>query len=137
MWWAPDSLRTSRLRGKTDRVDAELIPRMIAHEHTKLHAWIPPTPQQRELDRLIKRRAALISLREAVEMSLHDLDGFDADLKSLRTRFNQLIARLDLRVKALGDASPSANRTTGACARAPASARSSAPLWSTLSSGCP
>lgn len=94
------------LRGKTDRVDAELIARMIAHEHTKLHPWVPPTPQQREMDRLIKRRATLISLREAVEMSLHELDGFAADLKALRTRFNQLIARLDLRVKALVDASP-------------------------------
>jgi len=94
------------LRGKTDRVDAELIARMIAHEHTKLHAWIPPTPQQREIDRLIKRRARLISLREAVAMSLHELGGFDADRKALRTRFNQLIARLDLRVKALVDASP-------------------------------
>jgi len=94
------------LRGKTDRVDAELIARMIAHEHTKLHAWIPPTAQQRELDRLIKRRATLISLREAVAMSLHDLGGFDADLKALRTRFNQLIARLDLRVKTLVEANP-------------------------------
>src|SRR5208282_2234264 len=94
------------LRGKTDRVDAELIARMIAHEHTKLHPWIPPTPQQRELDRLIKRRATLVSLREAVEMSLHELDGFAADLRALRTRFNQLIARLDLRVKALVEASP-------------------------------
>ena len=84
------------LRGKTDRVDAEVIARMIAHEHTKLHAWIPPTPQQREIDRLIKRRATLISLREAVAMSLHELDGFAADLKALRTRFNQLIARIDL-----------------------------------------
>ena len=84
------------LRGKTDRVDAELIARMIAHEHTKLHAWIPPTPQQREIDRLLKRRATLISLREAVAMSLHELDGFAADLKALRTRFNQLIARIDL-----------------------------------------
>jgi transposase len=94
------------LRGKTDRVDAELIARMIAHEHTKLHAWIPPTPQQREIDRLIKRRATLISLREAVEMSLHELGGFGDDLKALRTRFNQLIARIDRRVKALVDASP-------------------------------
>jgi Transposase and inactivated derivatives len=94
------------LRGKTDRVDAELIARMIAHEHTKLHAWIPPTPQQREIDRLIKRRATLISLREAVAMSLHELGGFAADLKALRTRFNQLIARIDLRVKALVEASP-------------------------------
>ena len=94
------------LRGKTDRVDAELIARMIAHEHTKLHIWIPPTPQQREIDRLIKRRATLISLREAVEMSLHDLGGFADELKALRTRFNQLIARIDLRTKALVEASP-------------------------------
>src|SRR6266550_1173507 len=94
------------LRGKTDRVDAELIARMIAHEHTKLHAWIPPTPQQREIDRLLKRRATLIALREGVEMSLHELGGFAADLKALRTRFNQLIARIDLRVKALVEASP-------------------------------
>ena len=94
------------LRGKTDRVDAELIARMIAHEHTQLHAWVPPTPQQREMDRLIKRRATLVALREAVEMSLHELDGFAVDLKALRTRFNQLIARLDLRVKALVEADP-------------------------------
>lgn len=94
------------LRGKTARVDAELIARMVAHEHAKLHTWTPPTPQQREMDRLIKRRATLISLREAVEMSLHELDGFTADLKALRTRFNQLVARIDLRVKALIDANP-------------------------------
>lgn len=94
------------LRGKTDRVDAELIARMIAHEYTKLHVWNPPTPQQREIDRLIRRRATLISLREAVEMSLHDLGGFADELKALRTRFNQLIARIDLRTKALVEASP-------------------------------
>jgi transposase len=94
------------LRGKTDRVDARLIARMIAHEHTKLHAWVPPTPQQREMDRLIKRRATLVALREAAAMSLHELDGFAADLKALRTRFNQLIARIDLRVKALVEADP-------------------------------
>ena len=94
------------LRGKTDRVDAELLARMIAHEHTQLHAWVPPTPQQREMDRLIKRRATLVALREAAAMSLHELDGFAADLKVLRTRFNQLIARIDLRVKALVEADP-------------------------------
>ena len=71
------------LRGKTDRVDAALIARMIAHEHAKLHAWTPPTPQQREIARLLNRRATLISLREAVAMSLHELDGFAADLKAL------------------------------------------------------
>ena len=68
------------LRGKTDRVDAELLARMIAHEHTKLHVWIPPTPEQREMDRLLKRRAKLSSLRQALAMSLNGLDGFAADL---------------------------------------------------------
>jgi transposase len=94
------------LRGKTDRVDAELIARMIAHEHTKLHAWIPPTPEQREMARLIKRRAKLSSLRQALAMSLKGLDGFAADLKGLRARFDQLIARIDQRVKALVEANP-------------------------------
>ena len=89
------------LRGKTDRVDAELIARLIAHEHTKLHAWIPPTPEQREMARLIKRRAKLSSLRQALTMSLKGLDGFAADLKGLRARFDQLIARIDQRVQAL------------------------------------
>src|SRR5262249_57462859 len=84
----------------------QLIARMIAHEHVKLHAWTPPTAQQREIARLITRRATLISLRGAVEMSLHELGGFADELKALRRHFNQLIARLDLRAKALIEASP-------------------------------
>jgi len=64
------------MRGKTDRVDAELLARMIAHEHTKLHAWLPPTPEQYEIDQLIKRRAKLSSLRAALGMSLKGVDGF-------------------------------------------------------------
>lgn len=94
------------LRGKTDRVDAELIARMIAHEHAKLHAWNPPTPEQREIDRLIKRRATLISLREAIKMSLDGMAGFAADLKALAVRFNQLIEHIDRRVQVLVEASP-------------------------------
>ena len=94
------------LRGKTDRVDAELIARMIAHEHTNLHAWIPPTPEQHEIAQLIKRRAKLSSLRQALGMSLKGVDGFTTDLKALRKRFDQVIARIDQRVKALVDASP-------------------------------
>jgi transposase len=39
-------------------------------------------------------------------MSLHGLGGLADELKALRTRFNQLIARLDARVKALVEASP-------------------------------
>ncbi len=94
------------LRGKTDRVDAELIARMIDHEHTELNPWIPPTPEQREIARLIKRRSKLISLRQALTMSLKGMDGFATDLKAMRVRFNQLIARIDQRIKELVEANP-------------------------------
>lgn len=93
-------------RGKTDRMDAELIARMIAREHTNLHAWTPPTPEQREMARLLKRRAKLSALRQALCMSLKGLDGFASDLKTLRTRFDQIIMRIDRRVKELIEASP-------------------------------
>jgi transposase len=94
------------VRGKTDRVDAELIARMIANEHTRLHARVPPAPEQREMDRLLKRRAKLSSLRQALAMSLKGLDRFAADIKALRARFDQVLARIDQRIHTLVEASP-------------------------------
>ena len=94
------------LRGKTDRVDAELIARMIEHEYTDLHPWIPPTPEQREMARLISRRAKLSTLRQALAMSLKGMDGFATDLKAMRAHFNQIIARIDQRIKELVEANP-------------------------------
>lgn len=79
------------MRGKTDRVDAELLARMVAHEHTKLHAWVPPSPEQDEMAQLIKRRANLSSLRAALGMSLKGLNGFSTDLKALKKRFDQVM----------------------------------------------
>lgn len=94
------------LRGKTDRVDAELLARMIAHEHAKLHVWVRPTPEQREMARLLKRRAKLASLRQALGMSLQGLNGFAPDLKALRKHFDQVIRRIDQRIQALVEANP-------------------------------
>jgi transposase len=49
------------LRGKTDRVDAGLIARMVAREHEKLHRWIPLTSEQRQIDRLLASRQSAAS----------------------------------------------------------------------------
>lgn len=43
------------LHGKTDQADAELIARMIARQHEKLNPCIPPTPEQRQIDRLLRK----------------------------------------------------------------------------------
>lgn len=53
-------------RGKTDRLDAEVIARHVAREHAELHAYIPPSTEQRALARLIKRRAKLVSIQGAL-----------------------------------------------------------------------
>jgi transposase len=92
------------LRGKTDRVDAELIARLIAHEHAKLHLWIPPTAEQREIDRLLRRRAKLSGIRASLTNSFKDVTGFAPELKALRQRLDQLLARLDARIKTLIEA---------------------------------
>ena len=94
------------LRSKTDRVDAELIARMIEREHASLHAWIPPTPDQREIDQLIKRRSKLVSMREGLGMSLKGMAAFNADLKATRKRFDQIIAHIDQRIQTLTEANP-------------------------------
>lgn len=93
------------LRGKTDRVDAELIARMIAHEHAKLHPWIPPTAEQRQIDRLLKRRAKVSRVRAALTKSFKGVNGFAAELKALREHLDKVLARLDARVKTLIEAS--------------------------------
>jgi transposase len=92
------------LRGKTDRVDAELIARMIAHEHEKIHPWIPPTAEQRQIDRLLKRRAKVSRIRAALTQSFKGVEGFAAELKALRERLDKLLARIDAKVKALIEA---------------------------------
>ena len=92
------------LRGKTDRVDAQLIARMIAREHEKLHPWIPPSAEQRQLDRLLKRRAEVSRVRAALIQSLKGLSDFSAELKASTQHFDKLLARLDAKVRTLIEA---------------------------------
>ncbi|MDK9724323.1 MAG: IS110 family transposase [Sterolibacteriaceae bacterium MAG5] len=88
-------------RGKTDRVDAQLLARMVAQEHAQLHPWIPPTPEQRQFQRLLKRRAKLSAIRAALGLSLKDLSGFAAERKSLMTTVGRVIERIDERLATL------------------------------------
>jgi transposase len=94
------------MRGKTDRVDAALIARYIAHEHAKLHPYRPPTPEQRQLQRLLGRRAKLSRARAGVQQSLHGLPGLKRPLRNLLERFDALIAVIDARIQGLVNACP-------------------------------
>ena len=93
-------------RGKTDRVDAALIARYIAHEQAKLHAYRPASPEQRRLQRLLSRRAKLSRARASVQQSLQGLAGLKGPLRSLLERFDALIAAIDARIRELVGACP-------------------------------
>jgi transposase len=92
-------------RAKTDRVDAELIARYVAHEHPGLHPYLPSTPEQRLLDQTLRRRAHLVSMRVALRATTSELQGLEAECQAAVERLTALIAALEERLKQLLEAS--------------------------------
>ncbi len=68
-------------RGKTDRIDAEVIARYIAREHEELHAYMPPTDEQRLLARLIGRRAKLVQAKDSIRQSLGGVPALQSEAR--------------------------------------------------------
>lgn len=93
-------------RAKTDRVDAELIARLIAQEHARLRSYTPPTVNQRKLDRLLRRRAKIVRIKSTLKQTMLNLDGFTEELKVVLLKLDSLIARIDAAMSAIAAASP-------------------------------
>jgi len=86
-------------RGKTDRVDAQVIARFVANEHAHLHAYIAASPQQRALERLLKRRARLVTISGSLKQSLAGLSVLRREATLLMSRVDALIKRIDTLVQ--------------------------------------
>ncbi len=93
-------------RAKTDRVDAELIARLVAQEHARLRPYTPPTADQRKLDRLIRRRAKIVRVKSSLQLTMRNLGGFSAELKAVLLKLDALIAGIDSAMSALASCSP-------------------------------
>ena len=93
-------------RAKTDRVDAELIARLVAQEHPRLRAYTPPTANQRKLDRLIRRRAKIVSLKGTLKLTMRHLGGFAAELKAVVGNLDALLAKIEATMAAIAACSP-------------------------------
>jgi transposase len=83
-------------RGKTDRTDAEVIARYVSREHADLHAYVPPSREQRTLNRLIARRAKLVQIKGSITQSLAGLTCVQREAKELVRRIERVIARIEL-----------------------------------------
>lgn len=62
-------------RAKTDRVDARLIARYVAHEHEQLREWREPDARQREITELLNRRHAVVKARTDLAQALGKMPG--------------------------------------------------------------
>lgn len=82
-------------RGKTDRVDAAVLARYIAREHTALHPWVPPTPSQERLTQLLKRRAKLVVAKGMLRASLRGLDVLHAERAATLAQLERLLTAIE------------------------------------------
>lgn len=87
-------------RAKTDHIDALLIARYLAQEHTELHPYCPPTAAQARIADLMERRHAVVKARTALQQSF---EGMEAP-KALGGAMGQLATLLDEIDTAIADA---------------------------------
>ena len=96
--------RAMGMRGKTDRLDARILARYVAHEHHELRRWEPQPCEQQALDELIRRRATVVKSQQALRMSASDSPAFKAMIKPTMMAFDKLLAELDKQIAAVAAA---------------------------------
>lgn len=88
-------------RGKTDRLDAEVIARYVAREHDELHAYVPHSIAQRRLEQLLKRRSKLVALQVGLAQSWQGVAGVKGEVAAVARAYARLLARVDRLLKQL------------------------------------
>ena len=106
-------------RGKTDRIDAEVIARYVAREHEELHAYVPPTDEQRLLARLIGRRAKLVQVKDSIRQSLGGVPALQNEARRLIGHVDRVIATLDLLMQRTVQQMPAVHEAAGNIATIP------------------
>ncbi len=80
-------------RGKTDRVDAGLIRRMVMAEHAQMRPYQPAAAVHRQLALLQRRRRACVAKhRQALHKALRQVDALAAPLGQALAALDTLMA---------------------------------------------
>ncbi len=87
-------------RAKTDHIDALLIARYLAQEHSELHPYCPPSAAQAHITDLVERRHAVVKARTALQQSFEATDAPSA----LSGTLEQMAKLLDEIDTAIADA---------------------------------
>jgi transposase len=82
-------------RSKTDRVDAEMIRRLVAAEHPHLRPYQAASDAQRQLALLQRRRACVVKHRQALQKALRGVDELAASLLDTWVALDALLTAID------------------------------------------
>jgi transposase len=77
-------------RNKTDRVDALLLARYLAHERDALRPYQPLSAGHRQAWLLLKRRAKLVQVEGILNESLQAVAGLNAPIRAVKQRLKLL-----------------------------------------------
>ena len=91
------------MRGKTDRLDAQVIARYLGEHHMHLHPWSPPSDVQQQLDALLSRRALLGKHQSMLKLSFKEvgLSSIQSQVTHLMAEFEVLMSCIDAQVQVL------------------------------------
>ena len=86
---------------KSDPIDAEVLARYLANEHSRLRPYTPPSKLENQLLTLQRRRAKLVSHRRSVRQSMSDLPDLAAHTRCVVQALTQTITAIETRIQTL------------------------------------
>lgn len=88
-------------RGKTDRLDAQLIAQYLAAQQSHLRPWQPTPLAVEQLRSLIRCRAQIVKAGVKLKMALQDAPMLGKQAQAIAKQFEQTIKSMDGQIKAL------------------------------------
>lgn len=90
-------------RGKTDRLDADVIARYAAEHHARLHAWQPAAGVEQQLQELLQRRSVLTRQLVTLRQTLRDMPTLQAPWQRLQDEYARTFEEIDRQLADLVD----------------------------------
>jgi transposase len=88
-------------RGKTDRLDAQLIAQYLAYQQSQLRPWQPTPAAIEQLRNLMRCRSQIVRAGVKLKMALQDTPMLRKQVAAIAKQFAQTLKRIDGQIKAL------------------------------------
>ncbi|MFZ2649878.1 MAG: transposase [Burkholderiaceae bacterium] len=93
-------------RGKTDRLDAELLAHLIEREHGRLRPWQPSSPAHELLKDLLRQRAMLARYKASLQQGLRPAAAAAVDFTPVFKSIQDALRALDKQIAQAANALP-------------------------------